>query len=90
MLVHSDRVLLPDGAALETALWSDGAGRARYRLRYGRDGAWLVQYDNEAGRGDRRLVRSRATRYEFRSVEQLRYDFERDIEDLADGPEARA
>ncbi len=90
MLVHSESVRLPDGAELEMALWRVGAGRARYRLRYGRDGAWLVQYDNEAGRGDRRLVRARATRYEFKSVEQLRYDFERDIEVISDGGEAHA
>jgi len=28
----------------------------------------------------RRRVRGRSTAYEFRSVEQLRYDFERDVE----------
>lgn len=43
----------------------------RYRLRYGD----LVEYEN-----GRRKVRGRSTRYEFRSVEQLRYDFERDVE----------
>ena len=42
----------------------------RYRLRYGD----LVEYAN-----GRRRVRGRSTRYEFRSVEQLRYDFERDV-----------
>ena len=42
-----------------------------YRLSYGE----LVVYEN-----GRRRVRGRATAYEFRSVEQLRYDFERDVE----------
>jgi len=42
----------------------------RYRLRYGD----LVEYEN-----GRRRVRGRTTPYEFRSVEQLRYDFENDI-----------
>ena len=42
-----------------------------YRLSYGE----LVVY--EPGR---RRVRGRVTRYEPRSVEQLRYDFERDVE----------
>ena len=43
----------------------------RYRLRYGD----LVDYAD----GTRR-VRGRRLPYAFRSVEQLRYDFERDVE----------
>jgi hypothetical protein len=43
----------------------------RYRLAYGED----VVYEN-----GRRTVRGRSTAYPFRSVEQLRYDFERDVE----------
>jgi len=42
----------------------------RYRLRYGD----LVEYEN-----GRRRIRGRSSAYEFRSVEQLRYDFERDV-----------
>jgi hypothetical protein len=42
----------------------------RYRLRYGD----LVEYEN-----GRRRIRGRSSPYEFRSVEQLRYDFERDV-----------
>ena len=42
----------------------------RYRLRYGE----LVEYEN-----GRRRLRGRARPYEFRSVEQLRYDFEQDV-----------
>ena len=42
----------------------------RYRLRYGD----LVEYVN----GQRR-IRGRARPYQFRSVEQLRYDFEQDV-----------
>jgi hypothetical protein len=41
-----------------------------YLLRYGD----LVEYANA-----RRRVRGRAMPYEFRSVEQLRYDFEQDV-----------
>jgi hypothetical protein len=43
----------------------------RYRLSYGE----RVIYEN-----GRRTVRGRSSVYEFRSVEQLRYDFERDVE----------
>ena len=46
-------------------------GENSYRLSYGD----LVIYEP----GHRR-VRGRVTRYEPRSVEQLRYDFERDVE----------
>ena len=42
-----------------------------YRLSYGS----LVVYEN-----GKRTVRGRTTPYQFRSVEQLRYDFERDVE----------
>jgi hypothetical protein len=45
--------------------------RGRYRLSYGEQ----VVYEN-----GRRRVRGRWSAYEFRSVEQLRYDFERDVE----------
>jgi len=44
----------------------------RYRLSYGDE----VVYEN-----GRRRVRGRWSHYAFRSVEQLRYDFERDVED---------
>jgi hypothetical protein len=42
----------------------------RYRLSYGE----RVIYEN-----GRRTVRGRSSAYEFRSVEQLCYDFERDV-----------
>ena len=42
----------------------------RYLLRYGE----LVEY-----RDGRRKLRGRSSAYRFRSVEQLRYDFERDV-----------
>jgi hypothetical protein len=58
-------VVLAD-AILEIEL---GAG-LRYRLRY----SDLVEYEN-----GRRRIRGRSSTYEFRSVEQLRYDFERDV-----------
>jgi hypothetical protein len=63
MILH-ERVVLAE-AMLEIELQGD----QRYRLRYGD----LVEYEN-----GRRKLRGRSSRYEFRSVEQLRYDFERD------------
>jgi hypothetical protein len=57
------------GAVLEIELHDD----LRYRLLYGD----VVEYSD-----GRRRVRGRSSRYEFRSVEQLRYDFERDVESV--------
>ncbi len=62
-----EKVLLDDGTLLEIELRAD----LGYRLRYGA----LVEYAD-----GRRRVRGRVLPYEFRSVEQLRYDFERDVE----------
>ena len=47
------------------------AGDCSYRLSYGE----LVVYEN-----GKRRVRGRVQPYALRSVEQLRYDFERDVE----------
>jgi hypothetical protein len=66
-MVLVEKVMLLDGILLEIELHDD----LRYRLRYGT----LVEYEN-----GRRRVKGRSSRYEFRSVEQLRYDFERDVE----------
>lgn len=60
-----ETILLRDGL-LRIELEQDG----RYRLAYGE----RVIYQN-----GRRTVRGRSAPYEFKSVEQLRYDFERDV-----------
>jgi hypothetical protein len=66
MVLLSERIAL-EHALLEIELGDD----LSYCLRYGD----LVHYENH-----RRRVRGRTLPYEFRSVEQLRYDFERDVE----------
>lgn len=64
-------------AFIETIMLRDALVRIelddelRYRLSYGE----RVVYEN-----GRRTVRGRSSAYELRSVEQLRYDFERDVE----------
>jgi hypothetical protein len=52
----------------------------QYRLSVIGPGKLLVEYKGEGGRHGR-AVRGRAAPYEFKSVEKLRYDFERDAED---------
>jgi hypothetical protein len=54
----------------ETTLTIELRDDLSYCLRYGD----LVEY-----RDGRRTVRGNVLPYEFRSVEQLRYDFERDV-----------
>ena len=64
---YIEQVVLPSGRFV---LELDGN---RYRLSYGD----LVIYEN-----GKRTVRGRTTAYAFRSVEQMRYDFERDVQGL--------
>jgi len=75
-MLLQEKVVL-DGALLEIELDDE----SRYRLRYGE----LVEYEN-----GRRRLRGRWSRYEFRSIEQLRYDFERDVEALGGSLASRA
>jgi hypothetical protein len=55
----------------DALVWVEVDDALRYRLAYGEQ----VVYEN-----GRRTVRGRSAAYQFRSVEQLRYDFERDVE----------
>lgn len=76
MLAFAERILLADAALVEIALDAGG----RFRLRYLRGGEPLVDYAGD-GKAHRRRRHGREQVYEFRSVEQLRYDFERDVEE---------
>lgn len=64
---YKEQVVLPSG---RFTVELDGT---TYRLSYDD----VVVYEN-----GRRIVRGRAAPYAFRSVEQMRYDFERDVESL--------
>ncbi|HYD57490.1 MAG TPA: hypothetical protein VEB41_11330 [Burkholderiales bacterium] len=68
MLVFSERCLF-GGMRLDVEVHED----LRYRLAWGD----AVLYEN-----DLRTVRGRRQPYRFRSVEQLRYDFEQDVRAL--------
>ena len=84
LLLH-EKVVLPDESIMEIVLWQlpeptpERPHGFKYRLYYGRRGMCLVRYDNETGKGDHRHVGGRETPYEFKSVEQLRVDFEKDM-----------
>jgi len=68
--------VLPGGAVLELQLLNG----LQYRLTVTKGQMTLVEYKGSSGRHSR-AVRGRAGAYEFKSVEKLRYDFERDAED---------
>ena len=84
LLLH-EKVVLSDESIIEIVVWRlprptpDRPHGFKYRLYYGRRGVCLVRYDNEAGKGDHRHVRGREMPYEFKSITQLRGDFERDV-----------
>jgi hypothetical protein len=65
MILLQEKLLL-GGVELDIELHDD----LRYRLRYG---------DAVEFRDGKKRVRGKTSAYEFRSVEQLRYDFEREI-----------
>jgi hypothetical protein len=67
-----ETVVLREGVLLTISLEAD----LTYTLRYGE----LVEYSNRA-----RRVRGRTLPYSFRSVEQLRYDFEEDVRRVEEG-----
>jgi hypothetical protein len=67
-------VVLPGGKVLELKLLNE----MQYSLIFRQGRKTLVEYKGN-GRKHGRTVRGRA--YEFKSVEKLRYDFERDAED---------
>ena len=64
---YKERVVLPSGRFTFSL---DGES---YRLSYDD----VVVYQN-----GKRIIRGRSSAYAFRSVEQMRYDFERDVQSL--------
>ena len=87
LILHRKRVF-DDGAIAELTLWRvPSAVRGslhpfKYSLFYGRPGERLIGYDNEAGKGDHRLVGEVEERYSFLSPEQLVADFLADVRAL--------
>jgi hypothetical protein len=73
---YRERVWLAEGVTVEATVAPDRS----YRLALFSEGSVRVEYWND-GAGHRRRAGERTSAYEFRSIEQLRYDFERDAED---------
>jgi hypothetical protein len=73
---YRELVRLADGVTVEARVTPERG----YRLALFRRGTPRVEFWSD-GAAHRRRVGERTTAYEFRSIEQLRYDFERDAED---------
>lgn len=73
---YSEALRLSDGVSVEARVAPDRT----YRLALHRRGRLLLEFWNEGPVHHRRLG-ERVAVYEFRSIEQLRYDFEQDAED---------
>ena len=87
ILVFRSRFVYADGAVREMILWRlprpspERPHGFKYRLHYGSaDGASVIRYDNETGKGDHRHVGGSEEQYHFRSVEMLIEDFRHDID----------
>ena len=74
--MFEERAVLPDGTVMELIFSQEDL----FRLSVKKGQKLLVRYWNQ-GKGHRRQVCGRESAYDFKSVEKLRYDFERDAED---------
>jgi hypothetical protein len=64
----------------EGTLECEVLGGSAFLLAWKRRGETLVEYQAR-GKSVVKTLLGREARYEFKSVEKLRYDFERDVED---------
>lgn len=84
LIIHT-KAVYDDGSIVEMTVWRvprrvHGSDHEfKYSLFYGRDGARIVGYDNEAGKGDHRHVDGDETPYTFATIEQLIEDFKADV-----------
>ena len=79
------RIAFSETAFADLVLWRvpepvpGSAHEFKYRLAYVVDGACVVRYDNEAGKGDHRHFGEKESNYTFQTPEKLIASFERDI-----------
>jgi hypothetical protein len=85
-LLIDERHVLDSRAFVEIVVWrlprpTRGSGHQfKYRLALIVDGACVLRYDNETGKGDHRHVRDAEEPYIFTDPDALLADFWRDVE----------
>lgn len=83
-----ERHVLSETAFAELVVWRvpvpvrGPAHRFRYRLALVVDGACVLRYDNQAGKGDHRHAGDTQEPYRFKSAEQLLADFWADVDEV--------
>ncbi len=85
-LIHEYRQKFPNGARVDVVIWQlpDATAERPHRLKSSlnyctADGATLVRYDNERGKGDHKHVAGQELAYKFKSLRQLFEDFRADV-----------
>lgn len=81
-LLFRSRVIYAENAFAELVLWrlrvpvAGSAHRFKYRLAFVVNGACMLRFDNEAGKGDHWHDGTRQRAYRFTTPERLLADFE--------------
>ncbi len=85
-LVLRERFDLADDTFVELVIWSvprplpGSTHKFKYRLALMSEGACVLRYDNEAGKGDHKHIRKREQPYAFTDIETLQVDFWTDVD----------
>ncbi len=80
-----ERIVVGEGAFVEILIWDvprpvpGSHHRYKYRMALVADGACVLRYDNEAGKGDHKHVGERKAAYTFAGIETLQADFFEDV-----------
>jgi hypothetical protein len=85
----NQKIKLPDGSLVSVVIWqlpepSDEQPHGlKYRLNYcTADGATLIRYDNEKGKGDHKHIGNEQESYTFKGIGTLLDDFWRDVDEI--------
>lgn len=84
--IQVERHELDERTLVQIAIWSvpepkkPSTHRYKYRLALVVDGACVLRYDNERGKGDHRHEGSREAPYVFTALAKLSEDFWNDVE----------
>lgn len=83
------KIKLPDGSLVSVVIWElpepsfERPHGFKYRLNYcTADGATLVRYDNERGKGDHKHFLDKEEPYSFSDIDTLLNDFWRDVDEI--------
>lgn len=86
-LLIKERLLLSENMFVEVVLWRvpepvlASMHDIKYRLALVVNGACVLRYDNEAGKGDHKHIGDREVAYTFSGVDALIADFWADVEE---------